>query len=416
MAYVSRPRNGLIYPRGVVKPTPQRLDPSHPLSRGLALFCPLGDDTGGFILDLGPNNSNPHITNGPLPQVAGPRGGLASSFTAASSQFVQIDGQIGFVNGTGSSVVTCWTLSCWGYKLTSGAQTMLAGYNGSNQAAFYFRIDGNSGFTHAGGFQEATTSSPALNTWVHYALVYTGSSLVYYINGALSSTTGVAGGSVDTQIGINNLFTIGRIGASSSSYWNGYLDNVRVYLRPLPNAEIARLYAEPYAGVFSFPVNLVTTTAVSANVNLAGVSATASVGSFGLEFDGGFSLTGASATAAAGTLGLQYDNTLGLVGVAATAFAGDLTADASVAFALDGVEATAYAGDLSPVTNFLTVPMITIMNANPIPIDGDMVADDVAMEGDLPYQLAFEGVINTNPIPMAGTMSAVPVPGEGSVP
>ncbi len=180
------------------------------------------------------------------------------------------------------------------------------------------------------------------------------------------------------------------------------------------------------------------TTAVDANVNLSGVSGTAAAGTLTAAGDASFTLSGVSGTAGAGTLGIQtagasdlvgisaaaaagsfslaVDSTVSLSGVSATAAVGTLTADASVTFALDGVDATAYAGDLSPVTNFLTVPMITIMNANPIPVDGGMVSDDVAMEGDLPYQLAFEGVINTNPIPMAGAMSAVPVPGEGSVP
>jgi hypothetical protein len=105
-----------------------------------------------------------------------------------------------------------------------------------------------------------------------------------------------------------------------------------------------------------------------------------------------------------------------LTGVSATAAAGTFALAVTSNFALSGVSATASVGTLYPTQVILTVPMITIMNDLPIPVEGDMVADDVPMEGDMPYQLAFESVINTNPIPMTGTLSAVPVPGEGSVP
>ncbi len=152
------------------------------------------------------------------------------------------------------------------------------------------------------------------------------------------------------------------------------------------------------------------------SVALTGVSGTAAVGSFSIAVTSSFTLAGTSATAAAGSFVPGISPVTGLTGISATAAAGTFALAVTSNFALVGVQATASAGTLYPTQVLVTVPMITIMNDLPIPVEGDMADDDVPMEGDMPYQLAFESVINTNPIPMSGAMSADTVPGEGSVP
>ncbi len=229
-----------------------------------------------------------------------------------------------------------------------------------------------------------------------------------------AATTGFTGA---PNTGSLSSLAIGTFGAASSGqFWDGGIDCLRLYSRALSLTEIRQLNTEPYAGTYSLSYNLVGSTVVDANVNLAGVAATAAVGTLGYTLDASHTLTGVQATAAAGTFASAVDSTVALSGVQATAAVGTLTASASATFALEGVQATAYAGDLTPVTDFLNVPLITIMNDDPIPVDAEMTDDEIPGEGTLPYQIAFEGVINTNPIPMSGTMIGIPVPGEGSVP
>jgi hypothetical protein len=155
---------------------------------------------------------------------------------------------------------------------------------------------------------------------------------------------------------------------------------------------------------------------VDANVNLTGASATAAVGSLGYTLDASPTLSGVQAAAAAGLFSLGVDSTVGLDGISATGFAGTLAVSASVDISLSGVQAIGIVGDLAATLEYLTVPLITIMSDNPLPVSSSMVDDNVPVEADMPSQIAFESVINTNPIPMTGTMTAVPVPGEGSVP
>ncbi len=152
------------------------------------------------------------------------------------------------------------------------------------------------------------------------------------------------------------------------------------------------------------------------NVNLSGVSATAAAGTLGSTYSASLTLTGAATTTAVGSLAPGVSRALDLVGISVTAAMGALALTATSTVALVGVTGTAYAGILPPTQVLVTVPILTIMNDNPVPVEGDMVGDYVPMEEDMPNQIALETVLNTFPIPMTGTLSAVPIPAEGSVP
>ncbi len=156
--------------------------------------------------------------------------------------------------------------------------------------------------------------------------------------------------------------------------------------------------------------------ATAVNVNLSGVSATAAAGSLGNTHGASLTLTGAATTTAVGSMAPGVSRAVDLVGTSAAAAMGSLALHATSTVVLVGVAGTAYAGPLSPTQVLVTVPILTIMNDNPVPVEGDMVGDYIPMEEDMPYQIALETVLNTNPIPMTGTMYADPIPAEGSVP
>ena len=156
----------------------------------------------------------------------------------------------------------------------------------------------------------STQTSWAANTWYHVAYTYaTSSDMAIYINGALSATTtnGTGRGPLAAQhssIGGNSDYLVG---SNSFYFFNGSLDDVRVYTRALSAADIAQLYNETQSFIRKPANNLgmvgwwkfdegTSTTAhdLSGNGHNATTSSTGSVlpqwvsGRFGkaLQFDG----------------------------------------------------------------------------------------------------------------------------------
>jgi hypothetical protein len=79
----------------------------------------------------------------------------------------------------------------------------------------------------------AATNGIPLNTWTHLATTYDGTTLKIYVNGAMVSTKSVSG---VIQTNSNPL----RIGGNVpyGQYFQGMIDEVRVYNRALPQSEI----------------------------------------------------------------------------------------------------------------------------------------------------------------------------------
>src|SRR5439155_13688093 len=91
-----------------------------------------------------------------------------------------------------------------------------------------------------GAFRQGTTpfwtpgtAQLALNTWTHLAATYDGSNLRMYVNGTLASSRAVTG-----SINVSNGAL--RIGGNSvwGEYFNGLIDEVRIYKRALAQSEI----------------------------------------------------------------------------------------------------------------------------------------------------------------------------------
>jgi len=95
----------------------------------------------------------------------------------------------------------------------------------------------------------------ALNTWYHVSFTYDGSSntngMNLYVNGIrdLAPTRALQG----TYVAMHNTTSPVEIGsiirgnAANDVYFNGLIDDCSIYNRALTDAEIARLYREPFA-------------------------------------------------------------------------------------------------------------------------------------------------------------------------
>jgi beta-lactam-binding protein with PASTA domain len=79
------------------------------------------------------------------------------------------------------------------------------------------------------------TGPLALNTWTHLATTYDGANQRFYVNGVLVGTTARTG----TIAVSNGAIRIGGNASSTGEFFNGMIDEVRIYNRALTAAEIA---------------------------------------------------------------------------------------------------------------------------------------------------------------------------------
>ncbi len=89
------------------------------------------------------------------------------------------------------------------------------------------------------GQPASTTSVLNLDAWYHVAFTYDGQIGKLYVNGILDSSTVRTAGQISNKApGVQ----IGGVGATSNRYWNGQIDEVAIYNRPLSPMEIGAHY------------------------------------------------------------------------------------------------------------------------------------------------------------------------------
>jgi subtilisin-like proprotein convertase family protein len=176
----------------------------------------------------------------------------AASFNGTSSHVV--------VPGTGSDLnpTTALTLEGWIYP-TAYSTTSGSGVITKNASTSYFLGFNNTGrvfFYPKGGFGQylnsRTTTLIQLNTWTHLAATYDGTTTRIFINGVQDTSTTVITGA----IGVNtDSLYIGaeRSGGSVTSFYNGYMDEVRMWGVARSAAEIARDRSIPLAIIALVP-------------------------------------------------------------------------------------------------------------------------------------------------------------------
>lgn len=87
----------------------------------------------------------------------------------------------------------------------------------------------------ASGMVEVSTTLPAVGSWTHVALVFNNDSLSFYINGNLASSTSF--GSTTLLANSDPLSISKRVG-SSQYFFDGLIDEARVFSRALPASSI----------------------------------------------------------------------------------------------------------------------------------------------------------------------------------
>lgn len=152
-----------------------------------------------------------------------------------------------------------FTISCWvKYEDLSKTETVCTMRTGIGLGVSLFKANQRFRFDDGeSGAQLTFSDYPIpLNTWIHVVVTRTSSSKKLYINGELKQTV------TDSIGGMNNIYNIGSIGASSVSgnveslnnFTKGNLSDFRMYTTALSDSDIKALYNKRFSiddkGVF----------------------------------------------------------------------------------------------------------------------------------------------------------------------
>jgi fibronectin type 3 domain-containing protein len=188
------------------------------------------DDTGGTsAADSSGNNNTGTLVNGPTWVAPGRIGTAELWFVATNLQAVTAASSAS-LNMTAGITIAAWiNATDW-----AGNRRIVQKGNSDNQ---YRLLAENSVLKfHLNGVGTLTGSLPPTNVWIHVAATWNGSTMILYTNGVLLASL-AAGGTIATTadplaIGTKNT------SATSGDFFNGLIDEVRLYSRALSVPEI----------------------------------------------------------------------------------------------------------------------------------------------------------------------------------
>ncbi len=256
----------------------------------LIAYWKFDEGTGTSTGDASGNGNTGILTNGPI---------WISGKIGSALYFDGIDDVITVPNSNSLGLSSSFTLSAW--VNPASAFNDFRSIVAKNDS--YYLYASSAGFCGDGapfGYGEnrplATVCQPfplPANTWTHLALTYSGSNLTLYRNGVAVNTASASGtlpaSSGNLQIG----------GSQFGEYFNGLIDELRIYNTALSSAEIQNKYQQesgnaaetsPVTGtLFSFSVSnsgnksVVAGSSVTNSVSAALVSGTSQAVSFSLS-------------------------------------------------------------------------------------------------------------------------------------
>jgi hypothetical protein len=202
------------------------------LPAGLVLGLPFKEGTGTSTVDVS-GNSHVATISGATWTTAG-RYGNALAFDGVNDLVTVNDSAL-------LRLTTGMTLSAW--VKPNALQTWPALLVKERPGDLTYALYANTPTPHPAGYvatsngfyESAGGPGLALNTWSHVAVTYDSTFMRTYVNGVQVGTAGASGPILTS----NNPLRIGGDTVWPNEYFNGAIDEVRVYNRPLSASEIA---------------------------------------------------------------------------------------------------------------------------------------------------------------------------------
>ncbi|MDO8668421.1 MAG: LamG-like jellyroll fold domain-containing protein [bacterium] len=214
-------------------------------TNNLVAYLPFNND----LLDKSGNNNNG--TNNGTTFTSVSEGKAEQALNLTGTQYVEVP------DSASLDITNQITLEAWVYPtawdnnyenniLTKGGDSDWGVWNlhHTSTGGFRFELNGHGLFE--------TIPSTALNTWYHIVGVYNGSEMKLYVNGVLSGSL-TTSGSIATN---NSPLRIGKQfwSGANYSYWNGRIDEVKIYNRALSATEVSEYFNTVNDGETSIPV------------------------------------------------------------------------------------------------------------------------------------------------------------------
>jgi len=275
------------------------------INDGLVGYWKLDESSVGTAADSSGYGNNGTHTGTPTLSTSVP-----ASLTFTDARSVALNGTSQYVSLGNPSTLNFSgqiTIAAWVYNTSSvGTNDIVAhGFTTSPTAEVYLRIvDGryDCGVWNGSGSYLAnyTPSVSDVNSWVHLTCTYDGSAWNLYRNGALVNTSTTANGTMT----VTDNWAIGARGAGDQRYFNGNIDDVRIYKRALAATEISALAAGRQPGTGVATQTLTGSPTIAGNLVIA--SGTLAAGTNSLTVGGSWSNHGGLFTA--GSAGLVTFN------------------------------------------------------------------------------------------------------------
>jgi fibronectin type 3 domain-containing protein len=267
------------------------------------------DGSGTTAVDSSGNGWNGTLVNSPTWTTAG-KVDASLTLNSASSQYVSLPS--GVVAGQTSFTIAAWvfltTSSTWMRVFDFGTGTsnymFLTVRNGSNVPRFAFLVNGNSTEQGING-----TSAIPTGVWTHMAVTWSNNVGTLYVNGVqVGQNTSMTWNPSLLETTTQNY--IGRSEWSSDPYFNGTIDDFRIYAHALTAAQI---YSLATTAVPPAPTAPAATAASTTQINLtwsAGAGATGYNVYRGTTTGGPYALVGTNvSTTSFSDTGLIYGTT-----------------------------------------------------------------------------------------------------------
>jgi hypothetical protein len=260
------------------------------ITTGLIGHWKFDEGAGTTASDSSGNNNTGTLTNGPT-WTSGKVGSGALQFDGVNDEIPFDD--VSAFDFSGSNQ---FTYSAWVYPRSSNAGKVVlsrgSAYSSPGYTVYYLgtNFDGSRWRTDVSDgvnlkVAQSNIGAVSLNQWQHLTVVWNGTTLSLYKDGTLlaSNNTGTFNGVWNGSTATVRRTSIAATGMDNSGYFNGDLDDVRIYNRALSSTDITALYnytGSSYPTPYTTPPPADTTPPTVSNVSVTNVTSTGATISF----------------------------------------------------------------------------------------------------------------------------------------